>query len=44
MKVMKFSSHLLIILSQPDTFTWDSLQSPENIELSELDDMFDAFP
>lgn len=29
---------------QPDTFAWDSLQSPENIELSELDDMFDAFP
>jgi hypothetical protein len=31
-------------LEQPDTFAWDSLQSPENIELSELDDMFDAFP
>ena len=30
-------------LEQPDTFAWDSLQSPENIELSELDDMFDAF-
>lgn len=29
---------------QPDAFAWDSLQSPENIELSELDDMFDAFP
>lgn len=29
---------------QPDSFAWDSLQSPENIELSELDDMFDAFP
>lgn len=28
---------------QPDAFAWDSLQSPENIELSELDDMFDAF-
>lgn len=27
-----------------DTFAWESLQSPENIELSELDDMFDAFP
>lgn len=25
----------------PDAFAWDSLQSPENIELSELDDMFD---
>ena len=23
--------------------TWDSLQSPENIELAELDDMFDAY-
>ena len=31
-------------LEQPDAFAWDSLQSPENIELSELDDMFDAFP
>jgi hypothetical protein len=30
-------------LEQPDAFAWDSLQSPENIELSELDDMFDAF-
>lgn len=29
---------------QPDLFAWDSLQSPENIELSELDDMFDDFP
>lgn len=29
---------------QPDAFAWESLQSPENIELSELDDMFDAFP
>lgn len=27
-----------------DNFAWDSLQSPENIELSELDDMFDSFP
>ena len=25
----------------PDAFAWDSLQSPENIQLSELDDMFD---
>lgn len=30
--------------SQPDSFAWDSLMSPENIELSELDDMFDSFP
>lgn len=29
---------------QHDAFAWDSLLSPENIELSELDDMFDAFP
>ena len=25
----------------PDAFAWDSLRSPENIQLSELDDMFD---
>ena len=31
-------------LEQPDAFAWDSLQSPENIDISELDDMFDAFP
>jgi hypothetical protein len=31
-------------LEQPDAFAWDSLQSPENIGISELDDMFDAFP
>jgi hypothetical protein len=34
----------ILSLEQPDAFAWDSLQSPENIELSELDDMFDAFP
>ncbi|KAK5722112.1 hypothetical protein LTR17_014384 [Elasticomyces elasticus] len=31
-------------LSLLDTaFAWDTLQSPENIELAELDDMFDAY-
>jgi len=35
--------HPVPSLEQPDAFAWDSLQSPENIELSELDDMFDDF-
>lgn len=31
-------------IALPDAaFGWDSLQSPENIELAELDDMFDAY-
>ena len=30
-------------LTLPDAFTWDNLQSPENIELAELEDMFDAY-
>jgi hypothetical protein len=34
---------VIVTFEQPDAFAWDSLQSPENIDLSELDDMFDAF-
>ena len=37
------NDHPVPSLEQPDAFAWDSLQSPENIELSELDDMFDDF-
>jgi hypothetical protein len=30
-------------LELPESFAWESLQSPENIELAELEDMFDAY-
>ncbi|TKA71313.1 hypothetical protein B0A55_07127, partial [Friedmanniomyces simplex] len=30
-------------LVDPAFFAWDALQSPENVELAELDDMFDAY-
>lgn len=41
---LDLNNHPAETFEQPDAFAWDSLQSPENIELSELDDMFDAFP
>lgn len=30
-------------LELPETFAWESLQSPENIDVAELEDMFDAY-
>ncbi|KAK4542191.1 hypothetical protein LTR36_007038 [Oleoguttula mirabilis] len=36
-------SHTKEMVLPDAAFAWDALQSPENIELAELDDMFDAY-
>lgn len=42
MEVMLGGKDYHIDLPEP-AFAWESLQSPENIEMDELDDMFDAY-
>lgn len=42
-EVMEMSLDLDTKDSTMDNFSWDTLQSPETIELAELDDMFDAY-